>query len=476
MNFFLSRLPLKNIYLNRLSKKKIASRLHAQGAYYRQLFDHPSEGIIIVDLEEKVIDANVTFCKLFKYTVEEVKGENINDLIVPQNSGAVDLSEYRRPKELRKTRQDKYGHRIDVSIIGVPIFFNQDLIGSYWIYRDRTDQILKELDSKKNEARFRLLAENINDLICLHRPDGSYDYISPSGHDLLGYEIHELMKINPLNLVHPDDIRFVNKAYAEAIESSSTSKVTYRIKHEAAHYLWLETEIKAITDNGEVTSIITASRDVTMKILADEKIKATLEEKQMLLLEIHHRVKNNLAIVSSLLNMQAQNMKSDKLKRILNESEGRVQTMSMIHELLYQQENFSNIDFGVYIRRLIKHITSNYPILNKSIIADLKTDVIFLEIKTAVPCALIINELLTNAYKHAFTGRKKGKISISLIRTEDYYTLVFSDDGVGFPLKQESQSLGLTLIYGLSKQIGGTVTTEVEHGTTFKITFPCNRY
>lgn len=207
------------------------------------------------------------------------------------------------------------------------------------------------------------------------------------------------------------------------------------------------------------------------------KIEASLKEKEILLSEIHHRVKNNLAIISSLLHLQAQTSTDNEVKAILSESEGRVQSMALIHELLYEHTDFSKIEFGVYINKLLRHVSANYETPGVDITTEVKSDPVFIEITKAVPCALICHELITNSYKHAFKGRAKGKITITLsLSNNNTITLIISDDGRGFQPHTERSTLGLSLIHGLAKQINGTLTSETENGTTFTITFPADNH
>ena len=218
--------------------------------------------------------------------------------------------------------------------------------------------------------------------------------------------------------------------------------------------------------------ILGTALDMTEQAESNAQVKSALVEKEVLLKEIHHRVKNNLAIISSLLNMQANSVEDKRIKHLLGISEGRIKAMAMIHELLYQQEDLSRIDFGAYIKRLLNHITSNYHIPGKYIQTNIHTDPFYPEISIAVPCALMINELITNAYKHAFNERDDGVIQITLKHLKEVCILVISDNGVGLPQEQKSDTLGFSLIYGLANQIGGTIAIERDQGTTFRITFP----
>lgn len=200
-----------------------------------------------------------------------------------------------------------------------------------------------------------------------------------------------------------------------------------------------------------------------------------LKEKDVLLKEVHHRVKNNLAIITSLLNIQAISVNDDHYKSLLVESKNRVRSMGMIHEMLYQQDDFSSVSFEPYILKLLQFISSNYRRPDLCVSYNVDARDIYLNMNTAVPCALIINELITNAYKHAFKGKDNGEIKVSLSRIGDKYTLTVQDNGIGIPGNHDESTLGMSLVHGLAKQIGGEVSRKNNNGTSFIITFAQNK-
>jgi len=207
----------------------------------------------------------------------------------------------------------------------------------------------------------------------------------------------------------------------------------------------------------------------------EEKLNSSLAEKEFLLKEIHHRVKNNLQIISSLLNLQAQSINDPVTKEKYTESIGRIKSMAIIHELLYRSKNLSTIEIKDYLDELVSYITSTYNV-DKNITVNLKVKVQqkFIELDKAIPCGIIINELLSNAFKYAFKNKKKGTINISFKEVEKQYNLIVSDNGVGFAnagnIKQVD-TLGLQLVHSLIGQLGGTLKTETQKGTTFNISF-----
>ncbi len=210
--------------------------------------------------------------------------------------------------------------------------------------------------------------------------------------------------------------------------------------------------------------------------LAEEKINASLNEKEVLLREIHHRVKNNMQVISSLLELQSRSLKDKNLVGVLEEGQNRIKAMSMIHEKLYRSENLASINFGEYIKNLANDLFKSYKMSVARVALKMELSDITIDINSVVPCGLIVNELITNSLKHAFPDRRKGEIKISLHKNEDAeIELVFSDNGVGIPEDidyRNTDSMGLRLIFNLTEhQLGGKVELDRSRGTEFRITF-----
>jgi two-component sensor histidine kinase len=209
---------------------------------------------------------------------------------------------------------------------------------------------------------------------------------------------------------------------------------------------------------------------------AEEQIKASLKEKEVLLKEIHHRVKNNLQIISSLLKLQSSYIKDKQALEMFKDSQSRIRSMALIHEKLYQSQNLSKINFAEYIHDLTMHLLRSYSTNSQQIHLRLTNNEIWLSIDTAVPCGLIINELVSNSLKHAFPiANQEGEIHVDLYASPDHkFTLIVSDNGIGFPQAldfQNTESLGLELVCTLTEQLEGTIELDDRRGTTFKIMF-----
>ena len=208
------------------------------------------------------------------------------------------------------------------------------------------------------------------------------------------------------------------------------------------------------------------------------QIEASLKEKEILLKEIHHRVKNNLQIISGILDIQNFSIKEPEIKAILNEGQNRIQSIALLHKTMYQNKNFNAVNFDKYLAELISHSKQANYSLNKQIEIDFTTDDIQLEIDTAVPLGLILNELINNAYKHAFKEKQSGAISIALKEVDKKsYQLLFKDNGNGFAADfdvTKVKSVGYELINGLTKQLKGKLTTHNDNGAVIVIHFNTN--
>lgn len=217
-------------------------------------------------------------------------------------------------------------------------------------------------------------------------------------------------------------------------------------------------------------------QEVVTRQRAEEEIKLSLKEKEVLLKEIHHRVKNNLQIITSLLNLQSAQIKDPEASVLFRESQARVRSMALIHEKLYQSKDLARIDFDSYVRDLMVYLFRSYAANSDQIQLHIATNDMFLAIDTAIPCGLIVSELVTNTIKYAFPNGKRGDLFIALGPEDDgHLTLSVRDTGVGFAEGfdwRESDSLGLQLVSTLSSQLHGTIQVDGRNGTSFKITFP----
>ena len=219
------------------------------------------------------------------------------------------------------------------------------------------------------------------------------------------------------------------------------------------------------------------SRDIVERKKAEDQIKAALKEKDVLLKEIHHRVKNNLQIISSLLRLQSGSGKDKKGAEVFKDSQNRIKAMALIHEILYQSENLNKINFADYIRKLADGLFRSYGVKSNAIALDVRADDVLLDLDAAIPCGLIVNELVSNSIKYAFPNNAHGKIWIHFLRDpkQKSVALTVGDNGVGGIPKDldinHIESLGLRLVSTLTDQLGAKLEQHFERGTKFKVIF-----
>jgi PAS domain S-box-containing protein len=308
--------------------------------------------------------------------------------------------------------------------------------------------------------------------------DSNTIFIDPNLKAMLGYADNELSNCFDewLNLVHPSDVDVLKveiNAYIEGLIPKY--EIEHRMRHRDGQYIWFLARGTILCDISEKICFIAGSNtDITVSKYTETRLKASLKEKEVLLKEIHHRVKNNLQVISSLLRLQARYIKDEEALDILRDSQNRVRAMAMIHENLYQSSDLGKIKFSEYICNLSNNLACGYS-LNKDIKINLQIHQVELRIDTAIPCGLIINELVSNAIKHAFINTEFGVIYIEFLDLgNNKYSFSVSDDGIGVPDDIElrrNKSLGLQLVWSLVEQLEGSIIFNNKLGTSFTITF-----
>jgi PAS domain S-box-containing protein len=336
--------------------------------------------------------------------------------------------------------------------------------------RKRAEEKLRE-----SEESYRSLVETSPDAIFLHE-EGRFVYLNPAAVRLYGAgNAEELYGKIAFDIVHPDD-REVIRSRTDSIMTTGVPAPLKEIRILRRDGSAVDVEATAGVSYYRGRNVIQViQRDITERKRAEEKIKVSLKEKEVLLQEIHHRVKNNLQIISSLLYLQASRTEHPGAVSALQESRNRIRSMALIHETLYQSPNLASINMGAYTRNLVSDLQHSYRIEKRAIGLRLNIEDIPLGITEAIPCGLIVNELVSNALKHAFPMERAGEIIIGLHRgSTNQVTLTVSDNGIGFPEQMDfrkSPSLGLTLINSLVQQLGGTIELDRSGGTTFTIMF-----
>lgn len=331
---------------------------------------------------------------------------------------------------------------------------------------------------KQNEEQYRLLAGNSSDIIALYDGNFQRQYISPAFKNITGYDVNYLSQHDFFELIHSDDKeQFFNDLKANDEKKIEISTYTYRIHHKSGRIIWIESISNRKYDkDGNLQQIIIISRDVTRRKTDEEKIYQNLYEKDVLIKEIHHRVKNNLNIISSLLKLQARKIKNkDNAISAFKNSSDRVMSMALVHQNLYQDGQFDRIDLKHYAKSLLTQLMGVFH-TGTSVKTLLKGESIVLTINTAIPIALILNELITNALKHAFPNNESGDLIIDFHKTKDGdCELLISDTGIGLPAhidEKSNETLGFNMVDMLVRQISGEWEIIRQYGTKIHIRFP----
>lgn len=341
---------------------------------------------------------------------------------------------------------------------------NQRLLGEI-AERKQMEEALLESENKNNS-----LLQAIPDLMFILTNDGTYVDFRAKNENHLVFAPEEIIGKNISNIgLSPEDLELALTKIRNALETNTLQSFEYELPVSSDLFHFEARIIKL--NNKEVLCIV---RDVTEKKQSEDKITKSLKEKDVLLREIHHRVKNNLQIVSSLLSLQSRYIEQPGPVEIFKESQSRIKSMALIHEKLYQTGDLTRIDLSEYADELVSDLFRSYSVNSYLVKFNIISDNILLDINTAIPCGLIINELVTNSIKHAFPDNREGKINIELVCQDENFILKVQDNGVGFPedLDLENvKTLGLQLVDSLTNQLDGTIKLKRENGTCFKISF-----
>ena len=339
---------------------------------------------------------------------------------------------------------------------------------------------------RDSQIRLETLVSNLPGMAyrCHNDPNWTMTYVSSGCESVTGYGRAELEHNNRLayaEIIHPEDRDWLWSKCQVALDSHVPCSNTYRIIDKDGDVRWVQERSSGVYgDDGALRCIDGFIQDITDARRIDEQVRASLREKEAMLKEIHHRVKNNLQIVTSLLNLQVDKMTDPIVIGALRESQNRVRSMALVHETLYLSGNLGRINLAEYIHALSRHLFRSYGVDSSRIHLVLNVASTSLDLDRALPFGLIINELMSNSLKYAFPDGRSGKIAMSLLKVADgCFELVFSDDGVGFadPINiRKIGSLGLQLVRDLIQQMSGTLETDSGQGATFQITFPISNY
>lgn len=330
----------------------------------------------------------------------------------------------------------------------------------------------------ESEEKYKDLIEKANLAILIADEEGRINYANNTFYEMFGYTVEDRKKKDMINIdvVHPEDKARVKKINQDRIKGKNVP-TRYEFKGIKKDGTEIDCEIDVILLKKDEKNVGTRGyiRDITEEKKNKDILESSLKEKEVLLREIHHRVKNNLQIISSLLNLQSSFIEDESALKMFQESNLRVRSMAIVHEKLYRSEDLSRVDFNEYIASLIGYMYQIYGIDPDQIKINVSVKNIFLDINSAIPCGLIVSELISNALKHAFPEGQEGSINIIFDRIgQGKYRLVVEDNGVGLDNTidiHNTESFGLQLVNMLTEQLQGKFTADASGNTSFQVVF-----
>jgi PAS domain S-box-containing protein len=341
--------------------------------------------------------------------------------------------------------------------------------------RQKVNERTHQIREKNIElAKLSIVASETGNAVLIFDQNLNLEYVNIGFTRMTGYTREELISNKGSKLTqisHNENIKTIIK---DCLAEKKSIIYESKTKHKNGHELWTSSTLTPVfNEQGELKNIVVIDTDITLHKKMESQIRESLEEKNILLKEIHHRVKNNLQIIVSLFNLQSSYLQDKASHKILKEGQDRIRSMALIHDRFYQSDGTSRIDFDDYIKRLCDTIMQSQGAKPEKIHLKIDSDKISLDIDTAVPCGLIINELVSNAIKHAFDD-KGGEIMVTFKKQNDLFVLSVADNGKGLPDEIDfmaADSLGIQLVNVLSDQIDGKVTVENNQGLKVTIAF-----
>jgi PAS domain S-box-containing protein len=331
---------------------------------------------------------------------------------------------------------------------------------------------------EKSEARFRQVVESAPNAMVMINGAGLIEMVNAQAEMVFGYSRGELLG-QPVEMLVPERFRGHHPELRHAFFGDPRSRPMgagrdlYGLRKDASEFP-VEIGLNPIeTEEGPM--VLSAIVDISDRKLREDRLQAALKEKEILLGEIHHRVKNNLQVVYSLLQLQSSSIKDDLARKLLTESQNRIKSMALIHQKLYQSTDFARVDFRDFLSALAPELVSSYSADPAKITLSIDAAEVSLPISAAIPCGLIVNELVSNALQYGFPDGRTGRISVELIREPDHaVVLSVGDDGVGIAEDLDithSATLGLQLVSLLAEQLGAVMTVNRANPTRFRLRF-----
>ncbi len=461
----------------------------AEGNTFRRMFEENNAVMLLFDIESgKILDANPAAAAYYGYPREVIKSLSVGDIVAQPSQdfhdGVGRIFSREVTGKLVSTHRLANGEVREVEVHPTPLRIAGRAV-IFSIISDASEELRAKRASAESEARLRAVIDNLPFDIWLCNANGKYLIQNSVSVAHWGDHIGQ----DPREAEFSEEVarQFLENNRRALSGEAVTGEVSYYLDGERRNYYNILGPLRLAGDTGPIDGIVGVNIDITDRIRAEEHLRASLEEKEVLLREVHHRVKNNLQVVSSLLRLQTENVGDTPTRQVFLDAQQRVRAMATVHDQLYRSDNLAAIDFGRYLEVMTPQLVRSLGTAETELALSVAS--IHLNIDIAIPCGLILNELVTNALKHAFRRHKTaqrdltdlelppmsspdgsgpasgpGRITVSFRRSgPGTVELAVQDDGDGFPVNtdfHQMSTMGMTLITALTRQIGGTVSLE----------------
>lgn len=467
-------LEMQNDELQRANKE-----LEQAKRKYAELFEFAPVGYLTLDRRYRITDANLTFAQLVGAPGKKILSAAFTDFICPDSQDMFHFAIGRL--------QDTY----EKQTIAIQLKQVNDYV--FWVHlqmtlRDGSQSYLVSVSDVTQQTQAEQEIAKLNNRIEAAMIAGNmawWEMELPSGSIVFNENKAKMLGFAPeqfrhyqdfLDLVHPEDYENTIDACRRHITGEKDLyECEYRICTHENTFLWFHDIGRIVERDKERMTMVGIVTNITERKRAEAALKAALVEKEVLLKEIHHRVKNNMQTIASLLYKQQQHTDDDHARKVLDDSIQRVKSMALIHEQIYRVKNLSRINLAEYIRQLANKLLKTYRPKGSAITLTPRIEEVYLPVDASIPVALILNELIVNALKYAFPDMRDGGIEIECWESAGEITLIVRDNGVGLPDNFEfnqTSTLGLYLVHNLAtRQLGGSIALHRKHPTEFVMKF-----